>query len=383
MGRVRNKGINRKPPPSRSRRWLRSSVGGAAPASRIVRCRDGQRDFYKCRNSAPRAGAIDPNLGSGQTRRSPHGARRERSAHPARRALAPIPSTMPSKMPSLSTVLVAAFAAASAVPILAQRKPLAAFGVQILAFGDSITQGCTNVSVAGCGGDEMFPYAAFTHETLQQARPGMANVSSVGHWNLYSTEMAQSLRQELAERKPDVVLIMAGGNDMLRWFKANIPKGKQNFSEPDENTTELLTRQAEEMVSNIQALHKAAHDVLPNVKTIAVGYPMVELVWKLGDGAVDTWEGLSKRIEYDGGADAFIDFNDILAYDEIEENKYQAEDKVHFTKAGFKQMGVRMAEKLTDVLTNMAGAVQLLQENGVGGINGNYYFEKWREKVTY
>lgn len=290
---------------------------------------------------------------------------------------------MPSKMPSLSTVLVAAFAAASAVPILAQRKPLAAFGVQILAFGDSITQGCTNVSVAGCGGDEMFPYAAFTHETLQQARPGMANVSSVGHWNLYSTEMAQSLRQELAERKPDVVLIMAGGNDMLRWFKANIPKGKQNFSEPDENTTELLTRQAEEMVSNIQALHKAAHDVLPNVKTIAVGYPMVELVWKLGDGAVDTWEGLSKRIEYDGGADAFIDFNDILAYDEIEENKYQAEDKVHFTKAGFKQMGVRMAEKLTDVLTNMAGAVQLLQENGVGGINGNYYFEKWREKVTY
>ena len=111
---------------------------------------------------------------------------------------------LPKKERTTSGALVAALAAMTATGNTPTR---------ILAYGDSLTQGCTSVDNGISKRSELppfYPYAETLQHLFDQEQPGRVTIRSLGHIAWRASDMPGDLSRALIETwngmKPDVVL---------------------------------------------------------------------------------------------------------------------------------------------------------------------------------
>ena len=67
---------------------------------------------------------------------------------------------------------------------------------------------------------------------------------------------------------------------------------------------------------------------------------------------------LSAQIHNSSGADAYIDLASIMPHGETMANGWLSPDDIHYTKEGYRQMGVRIAPKLAAILVSPRTGVE-------------------------
>lgn len=260
-------------------------------------------------------------------------------------------------MPSVkspTTALMAALAFPSP-----STPPVGSAPIKVLAYGDSLTRGCSNS--IDCNDDSTtYPFARSAQEHLEMHHPGLATITAIGHRGWLASQMAPDLVQQLNKVQPQVVMITAGGNDLFHWFKVNHANESNTstvFKLPDKSAQD-------EIIGHLKVLHAIAHAA--GAKTIAGSYPVLECVAGLGASARRQVLAMNERIFNESGADAHIDLARLLPNDEVKSKGWQSSDKIHFTKVGSRELGLRIAPKLAEVLAKLGWSDKMPEEEFEG-----------------
>ena len=181
----------------------------------------------------------------------------------------------------------------------------------ILCYGDSLTAGTTGIS--------LFPYAPH----LQSALGDEAKVVHHGLPGWTAWQMLESkgdervgLQSLLRRVEPDTVLILAGTNDLGRQFPKDV------------------------ILANIRGLHSLCH--AHGVETVAIGIPSSS--WMSTDQtANEIRETLNDELrlfcENAEGKARFFPF----PFDFVRNGSNWDSDGLHFSKEGYKQLGIALA----------------------------------------
>ena len=210
--------------------------------------------------------------------------------------------------------------------------------VRILAYGDSLTQGCTTIK--NCGANSTtYPYAHSVQRLLDSQHPGVVKMTPIGHVGWMASQMATDLAEHLYGLRPDVVIITAGGNDASNIFKANMVD-KTHFRLPNQAERDRIIR-------DIRKLHSIAHAF--GAKTIAMGYPDMHCVHVVPNATNELFK-FNRRFEMESGADFYVDLPSLMPHAEVMAKGWQAHDRMHYTRAGHLSLGTRVAPKISQAL---------------------------------
>ena len=193
---------------------------------------------------------------------------------------------------------------------------------RVLAFGDSLT--------AGTSGPELFPYAPYLEQAIQRENTAVRHRGMPG-WTTQNMlddldGERTGLRTAIKGGNPDVVIVLAGTNDMGYGFTA------------------------EKITDNLLQLHSTCHEN-GVAHTVAVAVPpsgyqsQVEAAAALAD-AVN--QNLRSFAESEKRA-TFVPFP--FPFEQGGENWYQ--DTLHFSEKGYRVLGESLAPVVKQILQSL------------------------------
>lgn len=193
---------------------------------------------------------------------------------------------------------------------------------RVLAFGDSLT--------AGTSGYELFPYAPVLEKALQRENTAVRHRGMPG----WTTQMMldnlddgqTGLRSAISKGHPDVVIILAGTNDL-------------GYGESEETIT-----------NNLKKLHGICYEN-GVARTVAVGVPPsgYQAQVKKAADLVEAINGNLQRFAESGTKTTYTPFP--FRFEQGGENWYF--DGLHFSETGYRVLGESLAPVVDQVLRNL------------------------------
>ena len=193
---------------------------------------------------------------------------------------------------------------------------------RVLAFGDSLT--------AGTSGAELFPYAPILEQALQRENTAVRHRGMPG----WTTQMMldnldddrTGLRQAIARGQPDIVILMAGTNDLGHG-----------------ESVETIT-------NNLVHLHTICFDN-GVARTIAIAIPPSGYQSRVPNAA-DTVRLINSNLERASETDSRITYVPFpFAFEQGGENWYA--DTLHFSETGYRVLGQSLAPVVDKILQEL------------------------------
>ena len=248
--------------------------------------------------------------------------------------------------------------------VFAASQPL-----RILAYGDSLTLGCTNGYTCPVHPSSRCPYSRSLQAYFDRVRgPGQVVVDHRGRLGAQVDQMTADLDATLTATPYDVVLIEGGGNDIFHWFMHSpysvpligMPPPSQWDRQAGERGAGALNgigwtgavntprQESDRVVRYVKALHAVAHK--HGARTVALGIPVT--LWAMRNKGFPAFQSaLTARIRRESGADAYIHVAKLLPFEQLLGNDMVSTDEIHFKCPALLRFGERLAPKLDQALT--------------------------------